>query len=156
MYIVKNKEYIAKDIFEGRNSTWFNNMMDRGNDEEYNYLPLRYGISDETPEDWAKHYEDRQSYFGHHYINVGEFKDWFLKYRPDRDAGWVTRYEAWVYENKGIIPEYLQKKLSHDDIIEDMEFITVINEYDCSNWLYTYLIDNDIPNDAIIQYVFDC
>ena len=156
MYIVKNKEYIAKDIFDGRNTTWFNNMQGRGNDEVYDFLPLGYGISDEAPEDWTKHYEDRQSYFGHHYINVGKFKDWFLKYCPNEDAGWVTRYEAWAYKYKGIMPEYLQKKLDKDDVIADMEFITVTNQYDCSAWLCKYLIDNNIPNDAIIQYCFDC
>ena len=155
LYIFKNKKCIAEDIFDGRNTTWFNNMMGRGNDEVYDSLPLGYGISDQVSEDWTKHYEDPTSYFEHHYINVKEFKDWFLKYRPDIDAGWVTRYEAWAYKHKGIEPEYLRKELNHDDIIEDMRFIKVINKYDCSAWLYSYLIDNDIPDDATIQYAFD-
>lgn len=155
LFIVKNKEYIAEDIFDGRNSTWFNNLQGRGYDEEYDSLPRNYGISDEAPEEWTHHYEDKSSYFGHYYLNVKEFKDWFLKYRPDEDAGWVTRYEAWAYKHKGIEPEYLQKKLSHDDIIKDMKFIKITNKYDCSAWLYCYLIDNDIPDDATIQYCFD-
>ena len=156
MYIVKDKKYIAKDIFDGRNTTWFNNMMGRGNDEVYNSsLPLGYGISNEAPEDWVNHYKDPTSYFERHFINVKEFEDWFLEKRPDIDAGWVTRYEAWAYEHKGIMPEYLKKKLDKNDIIVDMKFITVTNQYDCSAWLYTYLIDNDIPDDATIQYCFD-
>ena len=153
--IFKNKECIAENIFDGRNTTWFNNMMGRGIDDIYNHLPIGYGISDEVSEDWTKHYEDPCSYFEHHYINVYKFKEWFFKYRPDIDAGWVTRYEEWAYENKGIEPVYLQKRLDHDDIIEDMRFIQVTNKYDCSAWLYNYLVDNHISDDAIIQYCFD-
>lgn len=156
MSIFRNKATIAEDIFEGRNTTWFNNMMGRGNDEVYNSLPLGYGISDETPNKWASLYEDPGSYFGHHYIKVKEFKDWFEDKRPDIDAGWVTRYEAWAYKHKGIEPEVLQKRLWETDIIEDMKFIEVTNVYDCSAWLYCYLLDNDIPDDATIQYCFDC
>lgn len=155
LYIFKNKECIAENIFDGRNTTWFNNMMGRGDNEVYDYLPLDYGVSDEVSEDWYRLHEDPASYFGHHYINVKEFKDWFLKYRPDVDAGWVTRYEAWAYEHKGIEPGCFQKKLKHNDIIEDMKFITVTNQYDCSAWLYSYLVDNNIPDDATIQYCFD-
>ena len=153
--IFRNKECIAKDIFDGRNTAWFNNMMQRGDDEVYDSLPLGYGISDEVPEDWVKHYEDPGSYFGHCYINVKDFKDWFLDKRPDEDAGWVTRYEAWRYKTKGEYPPCLKHYLTEEDIIEDVRFIEVTDKYDCSAWLYDYLIDNDIPDDAIIQYVFD-
>ena len=155
LYLVKKGKYIAEDIFSGRNSEWFNNMMQRGDDEVYNSLPLSYGISDEVPEDWVKHYEDPGSYFGHCYINVKEFKDWFIEKRPDEDAGWVTRYEAWAYKHKGIEPEYLKKELNKNDVIEDMKFIVVTSKYDCSAWLYCYLVDNNIPDDATIQYCFD-
>lgn len=155
MSIFKNKECIAEDIFDGRNTTWFNNMMGRGNDEVYDSLPLGYGISDETSEEWARLHEDPCSYFERHYINVKDFKDWFEDKRPDIDAGWVTRYEAWAYKHKGIVPE-LHRKLWENDIIEDMEFIEVTNPYDCSAWLYDYLKDNNIPDDACIQYCFDC
>jgi hypothetical protein len=156
MSIFKNKECIAEDIFKGRNSTWFNNIMGKGNDEIYDSFPLKYGDSNETSEEWVRLHKDPGSYFGHHYINVKEFKDWFLKYRPDEDAGWVTTYEKWAYENKGIEPEYLKKELCKDDVIEDMHFIVVTNKYDCSAWLYCYLEDNDIPDDAVVQYCFDC
>jgi hypothetical protein len=154
--IFKNKECIAENIFDGRNSTWFNNMMGGGDDEIYDSLPLGYGISDETSAEWAKLHEDPGSYFERHYINVKDFKDWFLDKRPDIDAGWVTRYEAWAYKHKGIQPECLQKRLWETDVIEDMKFIEVTNKYDCSAWLYCYLEDNEIPEDACIQYCFDC
>ena len=153
MYIARNKEYIAEDIFEGRNSEWFNNMMGDGNDEVYDSLPIGYGISEEIPDSYSENFKDWC--FRFHYINVKDFKDWFLEKRPDKDAGWVTRYERWAYENKGIKPEYLRKELHKDDVIVDMRFIEVTNQYDCSAWLYCYLEDNDIPDDATIQYCFD-
>ena len=153
MYICKDKSYIAEDIFEGRNSEWFGNMQKEGEDEVYDSLPLGFGISDQTPEDYSKEFEEYC--YGFYYINVKEFKDWFLEKRPDENAGWVTRYEAWVYEQKGIEPEYLRKELTKDDVIKDMKFITVTSKYDCSAWLYCYLVDNDIPDDATIQYCFD-
>lgn len=154
LYIARNKEYIAKDIFDGRNSEWFNNMMGDGNDEVYDSLPVKWGVSDEAPDAFSEEFSDDWC-FGFRYLNVKEFKDWFIEKRPDEDAGWVTRYEAWAYKHKGIEPEYLRKELTKDDVIEDMKFITITSKYDCSAWLYCYLIDNDIPDDATIQYCFD-
>ena len=155
LYICKDKKYIAEDIFEGRNSSWFANMQKEGIDDTYQYLPIQYGISEkDTPDDY-NHYNHDLGYYGFYYIKVEDFKNWFLQYRPDEDAGWVTRYEKWAYNNKGIYPEYLKKELTKNDVIEDMRFIVVTNQYDCSAWLYTYLLDNDIPDDAVIQYCFD-
>ena len=153
LYIAKDKEYIARDIFDGRNTEWFNNMMGDGNDEVYDSLPIKWGISDETPKTFSEEFKDWC--FGFRYLNVKEFKDWFLEKRPDEDAGWVTRYEEWAYLHKGIEPEYLRKELTKNDVIEDMRFITITNQYDCSAWLYCYLEDNDIPDDATLQYCFD-
>ena len=108
MFICKNKEYIAEKIFDGRNSEWFNNMMGDGNDEIYDSLPIKWGVSDETPDAFSKEFTDDWC-FGFRYLNVKEFKNWFVEKRPDRDAGWVTKYEAWAYENKHVLPDYLQK-----------------------------------------------
>lgn len=154
MFICKNKEYIAKDIFNGRNTEWFNNIMGSGNDEVYNFLPIKWGISDEAPDAFSEEFSDDWC-FGHRSLNVKDFKDWFIEKRPDIDAGWVTRYEEWLYEVKGIEPEYLKKHLDKDDVIEDVRFIEVTNNYDCSKWLFDYLVDNKIPDDATIQYAFD-
>lgn len=156
LYICKNKKYIAEDIFDGRNSEWFRNIQGEGNDEVYNSLPLSYGISDQAPAHFSDSFKGEMGYYGFHYIKVSDFCDWFIKHRPDEDAGWVTTYEKWAYENKGIKPEYLRRSLTKDDVIEDMKFITITNEYDCSAWLYCYLVDNNIPDDAVVQYCFDC
>lgn len=157
MDILHNGEVIKKDIFDGRNSEWFNNLQpDRGWDDEYGLLNICYGYPDETPEDYIKRYEDKRTYFGRHYIKVQDFVEWFWTYRPDKKAGWVTTYDKWRIENKGYIPEDLPTCLYKDDIIEDMHFITYENRWDCSKWLVEYLMGNEIPVDAYIVYCFDC
>ena len=155
MNIYKNQELIAEDIFDGRNSDWFRNLqLDRGDDPIYNHLAIRYGVADQVPLDYKDKFNS-DDFWGFYWFTVKDLKDWFLKYHPDIDAGWVTRYEAWAYKHKKIVPDYLRKELNKDDVIEDMRFIKVTNIYDCSAWLYQYLIDHDIPNDAVVQYCFD-
>ena len=56
MAIVKNGEYIAKNIFDGRNSEWFANLRGEGWDDTYDHLPAKYYIVDETPEEYKKKY----------------------------------------------------------------------------------------------------
>ena len=154
MNIYKNQELIAEDIFDGRNSDWFRNLQpDHGNDPAYDHLAIHCGVAGQVPLEYKDKFDF--DYWGFHWFTVKDFKDWFLKYRPDKDAGWVTRYEAWAYKHKSIVPEYLRKELTKDDVIEDMRFIKVANIYDCSAWLYQYLIEHDIPDDAVVQYCFD-
>ena len=154
MSIVKNGEYLKEKIFKGRNQEWFRNLMQDGN-EIYDKLPIRCGIPAEAPNDWKEKYSKDNYFWGQRWFKVGDFREWYMKYRPDRDAGWTTKYQAWLYENTGEIPEYFAKELYPDDIIEDRVFIEVINEYDCSRWLCEYLAQNNIPNDAIVVYCFD-
>ena len=154
MNIYKNQELIAEDIFDGRNSNWFRNLqLDRGDDLIYSHLAIHYGVAGQVPLDYKDKFDF--DYWGFYWFTVKDFKEWFLKYRPDVDAGWVTRYEAWAYKHKSIAPDYLRKELNKDDVIEDMRFIKVANIYDCSAWLYQYLIEHDIPDDAVVQYCFD-
>ena len=155
MYIVKNKKTLAEDIFDGRNSEWFNNLQKDGWDDTYNKLPSKYGFSEQCPDNITKNYKDEFGFYGFHYINVGDFREWFIKYRPDIDAGWVSTYDKWRIENKEYVPEDLQHYLDKDDNINDMHFVTVQNKYDCSKWLYEYLNEYNIPNDADIWYCFD-
>ena len=147
-------EVLKYDIFDGRNSNWFDNMSGKGWDIEYNHLNICYGFPESTPEDFVKHYEDR-SYFDRRYINVNNFCNWFEKYRPDLDAGWVSTYDKWRIEKKGYIPEEPIHYLETTDNINDMHFVEFENKYDCSKWLYNYLKDNNIPKDANIVYCFD-
>ena len=162
MHIVKNDEVIAKNIFDGRNSEWFNNLKGDGNDDEYDHFPSYGGIPDNCPEFIKTIYdgdcnndEEYFGYFGFYYVNAGDYIKWFEKYRPDTDAGWVTTYEKWAWEKKGIKPEYLAKYLNKDANINDMHFIEVVNPWDCGRWLYNYIKDHKIPDDACVIYYFD-
>lgn len=157
MHIVKNKEYIKKDIFDGRNSEWFGSLQGDGWDCVYDCLPKQCGLGDQVPADLDEQELTMNCYYGFYHINVKDFNEWFVQYRPDLDAGWVNTYEKWLYEIKGIVPEvnhYLY--LEDGERIEDKHFIEVVNPYDCSFWLYKYIVENNIDNDADIIYYFDC
>ena len=75
MSIVKNKEYIAEDIFDGRNSEWFGNLQKEGWENEYDELPARCGYSDQSPADYILKYTTERYYYGFFFINVKDFKD---------------------------------------------------------------------------------
>lgn len=157
MSIVKDKKYLAKEIYDGRNSDWFANLQKEGWDDEYDYLPAIYGFPEDMPEE-AKSIEkllQEGCYYGFYHIKVEDYVDWFKKYKPYIDAGWVSTYDQWRIENKGYIPEELSHYLSNKDNIADMHFIEVEKKYDNSKWLFDYLVDNKIPNTAYIIYFFD-
>lgn len=154
--VVKDGKYIMMDMFDGRNREWFNNLMGDGSEEVYDYLPRKYGISNQAPINIATEHLEKAGYFGMNTINVKNYKEWFIKYRPDKHAGWVTTYEKWNYETRNIAPpDDLPQYLNKDDIIEDMHFIEYVDEYDCSAWLYLELVENNIDDDADIIYWFD-
>lgn len=154
MYILnKDHEIIEKEIYDGRNSEWFNNLRGRGWDSIYDYLPIKYGIPELFPIPEEKLIKEH--YYDFQYITVKDFKEWYKEFRPDIDAGWVQKYDAWAYRKKGIIPNlnhYLYVK--EDERIEDFEFIEVENKYDNSRWLYEYIKKEF--DDSIIFYYFDC
>lgn len=171
MSIIKNKEYLGKDIFDGRDSEWFGNINDHYTDDRYADFPAQHGIpqfrdfptvagtpqkTDEVPEDMARDFCENKWYYGWHYMTVAEFKVWYDKRKPYLDAGWVTKREAWLYNICGIEPEEPQYRLYKENIPEDMVFLQIENRYEGSSWLYNYLMDNHIPNDAYIVYCFDC
>lgn len=158
MYIIDENKIIAEDIFPGRNRSWFDNMMGEGEDEEYNYLPAMRGI----PAFAAKLSEDldveklrEKFYFGFHSIKVCDYIEWYRTYKPDIDAGWVTTYDKWCWEHKCIMPEDVYHTLPEDARIEDWHFIEFYNDYDNARWLFSYLVDNQIPANAYIVYYFD-
>ena len=162
IHVIRGTEVVREDIFDGRNSEWFNNLMGRGDDDEYDYLPVSYGLPDVKPEvvdgyTLSEMKENKDGYFGFRYISVKDFKKWFDAYRPDKKAGWVTTYEKWQWEKQGVEPRDPRRYLDKDDIIEDMHFIEFDKTYDCSKWLYEYIIKNSIIWDnSYIIYWFDC
>lgn len=153
--LVKNGKYVKQNIFDGRDSDWFANLRREGCDEEYEYLNIRYGYSDQAPAEYKEEYNKENDYFDFYYVSVKDFKEWFEKYRPDKKAGWATTYEKWRIENKGLMPEVLPIWLPEDTNVADMHFVEYENKYDCSKWLYNYLVDNDIEEDVDIAYCFD-
>ena len=155
MYVVQNGEVLASDIYPGRNSNWFRKLQEEGDDEIYEQLPIVVGFSDKAPIELKDRFKKEKGYFNHYHILVKFFKNWYETYRPDLKAGWVTTYDKWRMERKGYIPEDVQKTLCETDIIEDMHFVEYTDMYEGSYWLYYYLIDNHIPDNADITYCFD-
>ena len=155
--IIKKKEFLAENIFDGRNSDWFNNLTGQGVEDEYDYFPRRWSIPDEAPDKITDAYNNSRDYgyFDFFYVNVKEFKDWYVKYIPYLKAGWVNTYDKWRIEKKGYIPDELPHYLPEEYNPNDVYFIEYEDKYDCSRWLYNYLNEHDIPNDADIVYYFD-
>ena len=157
MDIVKGKKIIAEDIFDGRNSDWFNNLTGQGIEDEYDYFPRRWSIPNKAPDKITDAYNNSHDYgyFDFFYVNVKEFKDWYEKYKPYLKAGWVNTYDKWRIEKKEYIPDELPHYLPEEYNPNDVYFVEYVDKYDCSRWLYNYLNENYIPDDAEITYYFD-
>lgn len=170
LHIVHNGELLKKDIFDGRNSDWFGNLSGRVTEIAYDEFPCRYdwdceghcpdSLKDEYLKERKDEYWSGRWTYDERAINVKDFKDWYVKYKPYLKAGYVTRYDAWVYEKKGIAPSpddvehYLWE--SDEPHIGDKVWIEFEYSYEPSTWLCNYLLDNDIPDDAWLVYCFDC
>lgn len=157
MHIVKNGRFIKEDIFNGRNSDWFMKLQGKSIRDEYAKMPIKIGVSKQTPNYNENFIADKkeEGCFDFFYISVKDFETWFEKYRPDIDAGWVSTYDKWRMERKGYCPDELPHWLDAEDNIADMHFVEYNDPYDCSGWLYSYLVDNNIDEDADITYWFD-
>lgn len=146
---------IKKDLYEGRNSEWFQDLQGRGYKFEYDELPTYIGIPEVITDGEIKEDYDTDFLFGFNYITIKDFCDWFVKYRPDKDAGWITTYDKWRVENKGYYPEdNLKYYLDKDDRIEDMHFVEVVDKYDPSAYIYNQI--KDLNDEDYFVYYFDC
>lgn len=153
MAIVKNNEYIAENIFNGRSSEWFANLRGEGWNDVYDHLPAEYSVA-QAPSSYMEKYSTDWC-FDYRSIKVENYMEWFRKYNPHLMAGWVTTYDKWRIERQGYMPEELCHELPKDANPADMHFIEIENRYDCSKWLFDYLIKNNIDDDAYIIYCFD-
>lgn len=149
-------EYLHKNFYYGRNTEWFNNLNNM-DDILYDEFPTHVGVPENIPTELSDDYNNRKEYeyYGFHHMVVKDFIKWFNKLRPDIDAGWVTTYDKWSYEKKGIIPE-LYHMMPDDIRIEDLCFIEIEDKYESNHWLYNYIIDNKVPEDSYIVYYFSC
>lgn len=153
--IIQDGEQIKENLFDGRNYDWFDKLQGNGYDAIDDLLPVHRGLPIQAPQNYKEMEEsdESKSYIKFYYMNVKDFRDWFIKYRPDMDAGWVTTYEEWLYEVKNIVPE-LAHYLPIDAVIEDWHFINIQDEYNNFLWLYNTLKDENISDNADIVYYF--
>lgn len=165
MSIVKNGEYVAKEIFDGRNSEWFDNLQGRGWDDVYDTLPAEHGVYEKSPEDVLKDAKE-QYYYGFRYIKVKDIFKWLRDYKPWIDAGWALPFDKWNYDFRGIVPEEGFPHYLPEDDAQGYIFIEYEKPYDCGKWLYNFIrktYDEDkkdeyknIPEDDYLIYYFDC
>lgn len=161
MFLKDNKGNILEDnLYDGRNSEWFNNLQGHGGNDDYDYLPKVWGKCVPDAVKFDEEALSKDYYYGFNYVNAWDFIEWFEKYRPDLDAGWVTTYEKWRIEKKHYIPDEVYHYLPNDANKNDYHFIEFQNKFDCSLYLYNYLIDNYKTiyyfKDLWICYYFDC
>jgi len=155
MFICQGGHVIASDIYDGRSSEWFANLRDEGWSAVYDELPIVYGWTSTVPNELKEQYSRDKGYFEHRHILVKYYKEWYTRCNPHKRAGWVTTFEKWRMENQGYIPEDPREYLDKDDVLADMHFIEWEDKYDQATWLYNYLIDNKIDDNAWIVYCFD-
>ena len=157
--IDKEGNYLEKDVFDGgRNSEWFANLQKDGWDDEYDHLPIHFGIPEKVPEKIQKDFDKPlgEGYYGFYYITVKGFKNWYENYKPDLKAGWASTYDKWRIEKKHYMPERGLPQYLHEEYNkEDIHFVEYIDYYDCSRWLYQHLRKNKFSDDAYIVYYFD-
>lgn len=167
-YIVdKTGKIKYKDLYEGRNSEWFADLTKRA---EYNMAYMNFnpnyglskGFDPNTDPEYANDECDNEDHdvmkwcFDFRNIKVKDFVKWYKKSKPYRNAGWCTKYEAWLYKEKGIIPEELATRLYDDDIVTDKEFIVVNNPWDPATVIYNFIKKHhNIKLDDYFNYFFD-
>lgn len=162
MHIVKDGVELAHDIYDGRCSEWFDNLTGHLYTEPaYQEFPsVYYWENCGCPQELYDRYTGRFDYFDHEAIQVCDFKRWYQKYQPYLKAGYVTKYDAWLYEKKNITPNvdnlehYLWNSDSEDNHIVDKVWIEFVDKYEQSICIMDYLEENNIPNDAWIIYCF--
>ena len=175
MFVVNKDSHkiIIDDLYDGRNSNWFDNIScrDKGDDEAYDHLYVNYDLPEHFVEANNKEYivknEDGTNYTGYFdftYITVEKFLKWFYKYRPDVFAGWVTRYEAWNWEKRHILPNefgdhYIKRTLDKDDVLQDYVFMEFEDDWDPSRniakMLEEAVSNNRITGDDLLVWYFD-
>ena len=165
MYLATTeKGIISEELYKGHCSEWIDTFRGCGSRVEYDIL------KDYCKSHWGnfpecKFTKKENVYFGHHAITVKDYIDWYHKYKPYLDAGWVRKYDAWCYNHKGIIPELIYHHLPACPI-EDVEWIE-INDNNCPdtyiykkiceflNNNYDFVFKDQIPEDLYLIWCFN-
>ena len=153
----KNGEYVKKDLFDGRNTTWFYKINDE--EDEYEYVPWIYDYNqDFVPSNVKENFNSKEytGYFGFKAVTVKDLLTWYDKYRPDLDAGWIRKFDKWQLTVKGIAPETVYHYFDNDMNINDWEWTEYIPKIDdCMEVIIKKLHDKDIKNDDYVILYFD-
>ena len=167
MFVIKDNEILKDDMFDGRNSEWFNNLSGTSiSDPTYHELCRHSGWKNiNCPEELYKEYCEPQEgdnicyFYGHTAIKVGDFLDWFYDYCPDKKAGYAPRYIAWLASEKNIMPsnDDVRQYVSKAEIEEeDLVWFEYTDKYEPSIDIAEQINNFQCPRDAWIIFCFDC
>ena len=130
----------------------------------YEKIPVRIGWENcGVPEELRKKYtepdeEGYLDYFDFCKIKVEDFVNWYYETKPFEKAGWVHRYEKWLYDTKGIIPyeDDVYHYWSGDFHAEDICWLEYIDTWEPSCSIMEYFLEHNIPGDSFFIFCFDC
>lgn len=131
---IRNKEGVnlTDNLVDFRDSEFFCEVMGEGDRIEYQILSDIMVYNEEL---FSKEQEEekearKEGYtagnYGFKAISVKDFKEWFNKYKPYKRAGYVPRYDYWLYVTKGIVPyeDKVEFYVSKEEIEErDLVFL---------------------------------
>lgn len=92
------------------------------------------------------------------YVNAQTYLQWFQLYRPDIDATWISTYDKWLYEKKGIKPQKITKLPKDANATDDYSFQPIA---DLSNPHYMLIeilmepTEDNILKDAFLAFNFN-
>ena len=127
--------YRNSDFFRGL----YNNLYD---------LPKVYG---ERLDEYINQY--KEFYYGHFSMDYEKFVEWYELNKPYLMAGWVHRYDIWLYENKNV--EIIDYECYPERLTPDMVFYEWEDKYCPFIWLFNLLKENCDENSEI-YICFDC
>ena len=152
----KDGNFVKEDLWDGRNSNWFNKIIHE--DDEYEFVHWIYNDqADFVPDEIKKNFDDSEEnfgYFGFKAVKVADLLNWYDRYRPDVDAGYIRKYDKWKWENKGIAPNniyhYYDEDMSNDWVWAE----GFPKEDELIKYAIIDKIDNNQvnPNDFVIIY----
>ena len=159
IHLITNGKFLLEDMFDGRNSLWFDKINNEEN--EYQYLNWQYNVEDiALPQSVLKEVAEGDYYcYGFKYVKISELLEWYDTYKPYIDAGWVRKIDAWRNRVKHIPLEdhTIYTYLDDDAIIEDWEFVEFPAPDDSMEYIVNQIkelipLNLDIDNTYLVVY----
>ena len=135
---------VLDDLYDGRCLEWFDNLTGRGYNEVYSKLSWRFGLPDCITEgEDFEIYQNPHDYGGYNFqwIPAKEYIDWYEKYRPYLDAGYLTEWENWAYEHSRYDP--FKHEIRHYLADGDRE----------ENYIFREFIDKGCPDIHVYKQI---